>query len=141
MKASPLLLKQYYVISLSVAANPNFKRDQPIELSWEDFSVESDYSPAQHTAQWQVRLHVQHRAHAQRNYSYSFSIEMLGLMDVNPSFPAENHKQLVEVNGASMLYGAAREIIRGATAHGPFLPILLPSVSFVPNKAASAATG
>jgi preprotein translocase subunit SecB len=138
MKASPLLLRHYYVISLNVAANPNFKPDQPIDLSWEDFSVESEYSPAPHTAQWQVRLHVQHRAHAQRNYSYSFSVEMLGLMNVNPSFPADRHKELVEVNGASMLYGAAREIIRSATAHGPFLAILLPSVSFVPSKAVSA---
>jgi preprotein translocase subunit SecB len=139
MKASPLLLKQYYVITLNVAANPNFKKDQPIDLSWEDFSVESEYAPSPHTAQWQVRLYVQHRAHPQRNYSYSFSLEMLGLMDVNPSFPEDKHKLLVEVNGASMLYGAAREIIRSATGHGPFLPILLPSVSFLPSKAVSAA--
>jgi preprotein translocase subunit SecB len=41
---------------------------------------------------------------------------------------------MLEVNGASMLYGAAREIVRAMTARGPYFQTVLPSVSFYPKK-------
>ncbi len=37
---------------------------------------------------------------------------------------------MIKINGPSMLYGIAREVIRGVTARGPYFPILLPSATF-----------
>ena len=38
---------------------------------------------------------------------------------------------MVEVNGSSVLYSAARQILRNAMSSGPFNPLLLPTASFV----------
>jgi hypothetical protein len=61
---------------------------------------------------------------------------LVGILEVSPNCP--KCKQLAEVNGASMLFGAAREIIR-FTSRGPYLEIIIPSVSFYQKREARAA--
>lgn len=135
MKPSPLILKGYAVLELQVTANLQFNPKAPIGLSPEDFRIRVDVSasPRPEEAQWQVVLQVQHVANPKRNHTYAFNLRMVGFLDVHPAYSAEKRETLLRVNGASMLYGAAREVIRSATAHGPYPAILVPSVSFYPQ--------
>jgi preprotein translocase subunit SecB len=50
--------------------------------------------------------------------------------------PEEIRDKIVKTNGTSILYGAAREIIREMTARGGYRPILIPTASFaeLPKK-------
>jgi preprotein translocase subunit SecB len=136
MKPSPLILKGYAVLDLQMSANLQFNPQAPVELSMEDYKVNVDVAPSTRPkdSQWQVVLQVQHVANPKRNHTFAFSLRMIGFLDVHPSFAEDKRDNLLRVNGASMLYGAAREIIRSTTAHGPYLPVLLPSVSFYPQK-------
>lgn len=46
-------------------------------------------------------------------------------IEVRPGFPADHLQRAVETNGPSMLFGAAREILRSATGRGPYGPLLI----------------
>lgn len=64
---------------------------------------------------------------------------MVGYVLAQPGFPKEKMQRAVEINGPSMLFGAAREILRAATGRGPYGPVLIPSTSFFkPEKKAPA---
>lgn len=77
-----------------------------------------------------VHLTIQQEALPGKNLPYAYELEMSGQVLVHPNFPLENVRQAVETNGPSLLFGAAREILRAATAFGPYGPILIPSVTF-----------
>lgn len=62
---------------------------------------------------------------------YSGELVIEGEFEVAPNFPLEKAKPLVEVTGASILYGACREMLANLTARSTFGMISLPSVSFV----------
>ena len=135
MKTSPLTLKRYVVARMAITANREFKLDQPVNMSMDDFTVTNELVPSTYKdAAWQIILQIQLRANPQRNFTYSFDLDLVGYFDVAPEYPEDKRDQLLHVNGSSMLYGAAREIIRNLSAQGPFQPLLLPSVSFYPKK-------
>jgi preprotein translocase subunit SecB len=142
MKASPLNLLDYYITELSVSANKAFNLQKPSQLKFEDLVVQRNLVHLDNPKgpPWELRLQVRHAAAPERNAAYGFALELVGHFEVPPSFPPERVKTLIEVNGASMLYGAARQVIRNATAQGPHNPVLLPSASFYePKESAPAA--
>jgi preprotein translocase subunit SecB len=51
--------------------------------------------------------------------------------------PEEIRDKIVKTNGTSILYGAAREIIKDMTARGGYRPILIPTASFAEIKTES----
>jgi hypothetical protein len=66
-----------------------------------------------------------------QNFPYKFDLTILGFFVCRDGVPPEAGEQrFVRVNGSSMLYGIAREIIRSTTAMGPWGFILLPTISF-----------
>lgn len=61
-------------------------------------------------------------------------LSIQGFFKVNGSYPEGRVNELVEVTGASMLYGACREMLISLTARGPHGIVSLPSVSFIEPK-------
>ena len=56
---------------------------------------------------------------------------LVGFFGCRDGFPSpEDEEQFVRVNGSSMLYGAAREIVRSLTSRGPWGELMLPGISF-----------
>jgi len=55
---------------------------------------------------------------------------MIGFIRVADSVTEENIERFVRINGTSLIFSAAREIIRAVTSRGPFQPLLLPTVTF-----------
>ena len=71
--------------------------------------------------QWLVTLIV--RQHASEDQPYAFSVELEGYFSIFSSrFDEAGSEKLLRTNGAAVLYGVAREMIRSLTAHGPYLP-------------------
>jgi precorrin-4 methylase len=48
---------------------------------------------------------------------------------------SEKEEQFVQVNGSSILYGAAREFLRSMTTLGPWGSAIIPGVSFYEQQA------
>ncbi len=139
MKASPLDLTAYFVTELSLTANLEFLPEKTTRLRMEDLRISTDLRRQEGKPSWQLVLKVQQNVGPERNSPYNFALTLIGLFDAHPSVPVEKTEQMVRVNGSSMLYAAAREILRADMARGPHFPLLLPSVSFYPEKPPSEA--
>jgi preprotein translocase subunit SecB len=135
MKPSPLALENYFVTELIFSANKDFDPKQPGDMGFDDLIVEHTCLPGEPDSHgWQVSLRLRFQPKAETNYPYTFVLELVGLFRVLGDPPAALEEPLVNTNAPSMLFGAAREIVRAATSRGPFVPVLLPSVSFHPSK-------
>jgi preprotein translocase subunit SecB len=131
MKASPIHLHDYFVTELSLSATPTFdaKKDVPIRLEDFQVGVEAKCLPEK-KRDWQMILRLTFQPPAEANVPYRFTVEIVGFFLVQDGIAEERVERIIKVNGASMLYGALREIVRDTTARGPYSPMLLPSTSF-----------
>jgi preprotein translocase subunit SecB len=130
---SQLECKAYFVTSLSLHASIHYKAELPIALVWEDLCVDSDIAkPDEKAPVWQVTLKVAQNFMQGKNVPYDFSIEIVGLFDIAKieGIEIKDPEKFVRVNGSSLLFGVAREIIRSNTAAGPYASVLLPTVNF-----------
>jgi preprotein translocase subunit SecB len=131
MKAAPIQLTDYFLTELRMSANPKFDPKQEVPIRFEDFQVILEASPqSPEKRDWQVSLTLNHQPPAEANVPYRFSAAILGFFLVHPDCADERIEPLVKTNGASMLFGALREIIRDTTARGPYSALFLPATSF-----------
>jgi len=119
----PLSLNRHFVTKIQLEA---IRSEDPPE----DTKVGAEVSLGQSAtskSDWTVQLKVDIKS------NYVGQIEMFGHFTVDPDFPEEKTQEMVGVNGPSILYGAAREMVANITARGPHPMICLPSVSFHPS--------
>ncbi len=102
------------------------------EHAFGDLDVEREVHPIEgNPRQWRVYLQIKLVAvEGQKPPPYSGSILARGLYEVHADYP-HDAERLVRITGASMLYGAAREMVTAVTARGPHGMLTLPSVSFI----------
>jgi preprotein translocase subunit SecB len=62
---------------------------------------------------------------------YTYHIELIGVFSLAEEFKHKDPDTFVKVNGAAVLYGAAREMIANLTARGPYDALELLTVTFV----------
>jgi preprotein translocase subunit SecB len=143
MKPAPLNLESYFAEGFEFSVNPRFNPNQPPELRWEDFQVipNIEVLPRQQEALFdkdvvrvQIRLRVRFQPSHSGNFPYTFRIDVIGFFNTPATAANRDPLSLLQVNGSSILFGAAREMIANFTSRGPFRSILLPSVSFVPDN-------
>ncbi|MCX6969248.1 MAG: protein-export chaperone SecB [Verrucomicrobia bacterium] len=135
MKPSPLDLHYYYVTELTFSVNKTFKAGESSALEGGNLRIFPELRKSEDPKsepEWIMTLRVQQLA--ADDQPYSFSLELVGYLSVSSLVPEEKRELFLRANGASMLYGAAREIIRSVSAQGPYMPAILPSVSFYPAK-------
>ncbi len=136
MKASPLNLLDYYVTELFVAVSNTFDLQKPVKLAFEDLSVDRQLirRDDKKSGAWQLTMRVHLAAAPEKNAPYQVTLVLVGFFEVAPNYNPDMVETLIKVTGGSMLYGAARQVIRSATGQGPYSPLLLPAVSFYPPK-------
>jgi preprotein translocase subunit SecB len=143
MKPAPLNLEYYYAESFEFSINPQFNRKQPPELRWEDFQVTPNMevlAPEQEALfdkelmRVQIRLKVRFQPTHKGNFPYTFRIDLIGVFNASITATNTDPLSLLQVNGSSILFGAAREMVANFTSRGPFRGILLPSISFAPDN-------
>ncbi|MEI6077887.1 MAG: hypothetical protein WCS94_20065 [Verrucomicrobiota bacterium] len=131
MKAAPIQLTDYFLTDLHLSANPKFDPKQPNPIKFSDYQVTFEASLTDHDQRsWQLILKLQLQPPAEANVPYRLAADMVGFVIVHPEVQPDRIERLVKTNGASMMFGALREIIRDTTARGPFAGILLPATSF-----------
>jgi preprotein translocase subunit SecB len=137
MILAPLQLVDYWMDSIHLRANPAYNRDQPNDLNPDLIHLKADVKelPSDnretHGTRWLVTLSIDQKIPEGKNVPYEFSIQLTGVVCVHPSLKGETLTHNIQVNGPSMLFGSAREIIRAATSRGPFAPLIIPSTSFL----------
>jgi len=137
MKAALLELTNYFVTELQFNANHGFDAQKPSVIAVDDFNVTHDLtSKSEDRRNWQITLRIGLNAPAERNSPYSFLVEIIGFVCASATVKEEDIERLLRINGTSLVFSAAREIIRAITSRGPFKPILLPTVTFWEAKPA-----
>ncbi len=132
MRPSSIELERYFVTDLNVSANLTFDENKPTGLTIDDLATEPEcFSEKADPRHWMIRLRVKNTENKERNTPYFFSIEVAGFFKVNENVPSERVGDFARINGASILYGTAREVLRNAMSLGPHAPILLPAVCFL----------
>lgn len=134
--ASLLDCVSYFVTDLSVTANREYQPEQAPNLNWDDIDIDTHLAPpSADVNHWQVTLKITQNVPVEKNAPYNYSLTLVGLFEARKGGAASDAEKLVRINGSSVLYSVAREILRGAMAKGPFMPIMLPTVSFnVPDS-------
>ncbi len=131
MRPSSLLLKSYIVTDVNVSANPAFDPEKPVNLGIRDLIVEPECRPNEKNPRdWRIFLCVKDAQNKDSNSPYSFRIELVGFFEVEEKVPVKTLDVFACVNGTSVLYSTAREVLRSLMSMGPYQPILLPAVCF-----------
>lgn len=136
MKHSPLQLLRYLVPETFCTANPKFESTKGIEGGPEQLSVNAvvtqQKAPENFPGHsWTAEMTITQKLKEGQNLPYEFEITLIGFFACRDGLPpAAEEERYVRVNGSSMLYGAAREIVRSLTARGPWGELFLPSISF-----------
>ena len=122
-------LLDYFVKSFSFETNMKCEKEKPRDLR--DVVIQNDWRPLKkHKNRYAVFLNLEMRAPEGKNTPYAIKMEMFGYFQVPDEMPEELREKMVKTNGSSILYGAAREIIREMTSRGIFRKIYFPTVSF-----------
>lgn len=146
MKLAPLQLTDYFVHSIRVEAQPGYDTTKEQDLAIDDLQVTENCFPvpADGTHRFAIDLVIKQDAVEGKNLPYAYELHMVGFIEAYPGFPEDQLQRAIETNGPSMLFGAAREILRAATGRGPYGPVLIPSTTFykattpaIPAKKAS----
>jgi len=85
---------------------------------------------------WRLELTVKFSVRHEQKEISKGTVVFVGIFDVNPQVPEDEMPRLVAINGASILYGAAREMIANISARGSNRLVTLPSISFHDAKLA-----
>ncbi|MBM3883498.1 MAG: hypothetical protein FJ387_27975 [Verrucomicrobia bacterium] len=142
MKLSPLQLLEYFVAEFHYSVNSRYDGKKDLELKPDELTTETACNPSKSNPRlWTVALDVKYQPASQTNTPYVFSLFLVGFFEVAKAFDEARVAALVKTNGASVLYGTAREIIREQTSRGPAGPFLLPTASFIVEDSSATPTG
>lgn len=137
MQASKLQLETYHLNRISVIPRPDAQATalgQYADFSNVMFGSDVSLQELKAIDGPDVRQGLSLKLTAQpgegSTFPYDIEMEMLGVFNAD-GFPEADRDVMLLVNGASMLYGAMREMLMTITYRCMHGPVLLPSVHFV----------
>lgn len=148
MRPSPLQLQHviYNKISVLPFAKEGERPPRAIGFDFEGVSIRAQISTGIKEGQgddprdFVVTLNVTLDNNEGKPAPYNVDVGVIGVFKVLPSLPKEKREDLVTVNGASILYGAIREIVLSLTSRFAAGGLTLPGMNFeddVPSKQSS----
>ena len=85
---------------------------------------------------WRIALNIRTKKRSKKNPNelpWHFEMDLHGYFDITEVFrEREDYEKLLTVNGLSILWSLARELIHQSTSHSPIATAMLPSVKFNP---------
>lgn len=124
---SPLQLKQHFFTVICLKAVPKPAKDGKPHLQ-PTVRCTADPKLPNH---WRLNLHLKlESALPEKPFAYEGEIEIQGLVVVHDKFDAGKREQLAQVNGMSLLYSAAREMLLNLTARSAYGTLCLPTLNF-----------
>jgi preprotein translocase subunit SecB len=130
MKHSPLQLNQHFFTKVHLDAHADGKPTAEGQMECQVETGVAVHDPSVH----QVTLRVKLVAKGKENPTYTGEIHAVGIFQVAPDWPKEKTAALVEVNGASVLFGTVREMVCNLTARGPWPMLRLGTYRFGASK-------
>lgn len=132
MSQTPLRLETYFFPKVQIEANPDYSpKDEPeeqnVQLSVNVGLLGSEQEPTR----FQLTLDIEKISVKVGSLPYQILLEAVAFISVDPTIKHPDIKRLVQINGASMLYSAARELILMVTGRGPWGSFQLPTVNFL----------
>jgi preprotein translocase subunit SecB len=128
---SPVECKNYVVLEAHMNVNTAFDAGKPLDLVLSDLEIQHSLHQGQDKPnEGIVRVHVEMKHDEKKNVPYHVRVYLAGNFSIAAAFPEEKKVLFLKTNGASILYGVARELVRDLTSRGPHSQILLPTVSF-----------
>lgn len=131
---SPLQLKAHRFTQLHLEAIPQGVPGVPVEIENRRSWGSLEKAPLE----WRVELEVRFEPSKSKPGPYKGSASVIGFFEVDESWPEEGREALVAVNGASLLFGAIREMILTMSARSSHGEFLLPTLRFSPPELESA---
>lgn len=134
MQPSPLQLRGYFLKSLRFSLNNDLEVMPRGSLSFDELTLNVTANTTPETddpLSWRSELLIESVDDANLNLPYSFGLVLVGFFVVSESYPTEGVKLLAKTNSPAVLYSAAREILATVTRRGPYVPTLLPSITFL----------
>lgn len=140
MILSPLQLKHYQFLDLSVSSNPKAdlaksKESKSYYVDFDDVDVLTDVnsrpgSKNKNRAKYFVSLAVTSSHGENSNFPYDFKAAVFGAFEIELTDQIKDPERLAVVNGVSMLYGIVRDQFLSMTARFVSGPMLLPTLDF-----------
>jgi len=137
---SPIQLRHYYFIRLSVIAREEVLSTLDIEQAasypaFDDITLEPEvtlFSSDEGTEQgpYMLRLSIAHQPDKESTFPYTFDVVLEGVIEATEPDKLEDPKRLVVINGAGMLYSAAREQLLALTSRHLYGALMLPTLNF-----------
>ncbi len=126
---SPLVTKEYFFPIVQVVAEPNFPDDADINDVPYEISTGLVKGKKKGTYQLTLEIKSVHKPDEKKHLNaYKIHLVVIGYFEVSPKWPAP--EKLIEINGASILFSAAREYLITITSRGPWGALMLPTISF-----------
>lgn len=131
---SALLLDRHFFSGIELKPNPDAKAEGKLRVTCNLAVNRATDDP--HRYQATLKVDLQDDADSPSKPYYSGSLEVVGFFRVSPAYKDDPDK-LVNISGASLLYGSIREMVCNLTARGPWGMVTLPTVNFTPQPAAA----
>ncbi|MCF8056080.1 MAG: protein-export chaperone SecB [Desulfocapsa sp.] len=130
MKA-PLNVIEYFFPFVQVSADPEFvpEDDDSVVECETKVGVESNFVKNIHQVSLEITVMPENE---DERIPYAIHLIAVGLFQVDENW--DDVDKLLRVNGASILYSAAREFIITISSRGPWAAAILPTTSFLPPK-------
>lgn len=138
MQASSLQLDNSAITRLKVEANKSFPKDRAKDrfANFSDAGLESTVefgSDADNLRRFFVKLDMRMLGTEEHPTPYIVDVEIIGIFVCTGSDPSSDEK-LAEINGPAVLYGSIRELVMQITSRGPYPPLIMPTVNFIPPE-------
>lgn len=149
MRPSPVRLEHYHLTSLSIEPVDGYKADfgDGLYPKFSDAKFQINIQlgePDQDDYSGEYLIHLQLEAQPKEDKPFPYLFNIGG--DAIVSYRGKEESQeivrdLIAVNGASMLYSALREVLFSLTFRFPNGPMMLPSASFLDLRKAISGRG
>ena len=123
---APLEIKRHFFPLVHVAADPQYEPGRRTDKA--NFDVRTSVTKGEKGI-YQVAVEITAEPEDE-NHRIAYSIHLIGVGLFTVSGKWKEPEKLLRINGASMIYSAAREFLITVTARGPWPPVMLPAISF-----------
>jgi|ERR1039458_5765940 preprotein translocase subunit SecB len=128
LRLSPLQLREHGFTTVRVHATDNGSLTNSPSLKPAISFERQSANPNQ----WRLVLSLELGSReAAKAFAYEGEMKVQGLVEVTGNVPEDRKEQLALVNGFSLLYSAAREMLLNITARSRHGGVTLPTISFV----------
>ena len=132
LRSSPLAIRGHEFLEVHLKATGNREPTAPLSIDLNRRWGASEADPLD----WMLELTVTFGGENESDQvPYQGMIRAVGNFRIAEDYPENNRDSLIRVTGASILYGACREMLANLTARSAHGMISLPSVSFLAQPA------